>query len=48
VHGALSERDLRHLLSRRVDPARAAAGLVSAALAAGSADDCSAVVSRYI
>ena len=48
VHGALSERDLKHLLSRRVDPARAAAGLVSAALAAGSADDCSAVVGRYI
>jgi PPM family protein phosphatase len=47
VHGALNERDLRHLLSRRVDPARAAAGLVSAALAAGSADDCSAVVGRY-
>jgi PPM family protein phosphatase len=47
VHGALAERDLKHLLSRRVEPVRAATAVVSAALTAGSHDDCTVVIGRY-
>ena len=46
IHGVLDERDLTHLLSRQVDPARAAADLVAAAVGVGSSDDCTAVIAR--
>jgi serine/threonine protein phosphatase PrpC len=39
---------LKHLLSRRVEPVRAATAVVSAALTAGSHDDCTVVIGRYV
>ncbi len=46
VHGALDDRYIAQLLSRRTDPAHAAADLVAAAIGSGSTDNCTAVVAR--
>ena len=46
VHGALTDGQMAELL-RGTDVAAAAANIVNAALAAGSRDDCTAVVAQY-
>jgi serine/threonine protein phosphatase PrpC len=48
VHGVLDETWIRRLMTRTGDVREAAAGLVSAALARGSRDNCTAVVARYL
>ncbi|MCI4678964.1 protein kinase [Rhodoblastus acidophilus] len=44
VHGALSDAKMREILSQRAAPQQTAHDLVAAALAAGSADNCTALV----
>jgi serine/threonine protein phosphatase PrpC len=44
VHGSLADSKLRELLSQRAAPQQSAEDLVAAALEAGSADNCTAVV----
>ncbi|WP_374545242.1 bifunctional protein-serine/threonine kinase/phosphatase [Rhodoblastus sp.] len=44
VHGALDERRLREILARRAAPDRTAEDLVAAAIEAGSADNCTALL----
>jgi serine/threonine protein phosphatase PrpC len=44
VHGALSEESLRRVLGLRAAPQKTAEDLVAAALASGSADNCTAMV----
>ncbi|MDI9847298.1 protein kinase [Rhodoblastus sp. 17X3] len=44
VHGALSDAKLREILARRAAPEQTAQDLVAAALDAGSADNCTAMV----
>lgn len=47
VHGSLQSRHIAHLLSSRTLPADAASDLVAAAMGAGSADNCTAIVARW-
>jgi len=48
VHGVLDDARLELLLGENSEPARLAAGVVQAAMARGSRDNCTAVVARYI
>lgn len=48
VHGVLDERRLERMLREDEDPRAIAHGLVKAALARGSRDNCTAVVARYM
>ena len=47
VHGVLDERRLERMLLEDEDPRAIAHGVVKAALARGSRDNCTAVVARY-
>jgi protein phosphatase len=47
VHGVLGDRRLQELLVGCDDLGRAAADIVSAAIAAGSRDNCTAIVAKY-
>ena len=47
VHGVLDERRLEQILREDEDPPAIARGVVRAALARGSRDNCTAVVARY-
>jgi protein phosphatase len=47
IHGTLDARHIAQLLSRRPDPAVSAADLVTAAISAGSTDNCTAIVGCY-
>jgi serine/threonine protein phosphatase PrpC len=47
VHGELDDDRIEHLMLDSSDLEQAAAGLVAAALAQGSSDNCTAVVARY-
>jgi len=48
VHGVLDERRIERLLLEDDDPRVMAEGMVTAALARGSCDNCTAVVARYL
>jgi len=48
VHGVLSDKELEHLVRGDGDLSAVAARIVSAAIAAGSRDNCTAVVARYV
>jgi PPM family protein phosphatase len=47
VHGVLDERRIERLLLEDEDPRAIARGMIRAALARGSCDNCTAVVARY-
>jgi serine/threonine protein phosphatase PrpC len=47
VHGVIDDCRLEELLAHSPDPADAASGIVRAAIAAGSCDNCTAVVAEY-
>jgi serine/threonine protein phosphatase PrpC len=47
VHGVLDDRWLERLLNRTNDLQDMARGVVDAAMARGSCDNCTAVVARY-
>jgi protein phosphatase len=48
VHGVLDERRLERMLLEEEDPRAIAHGVIRAALARGSRDNCTAVVARYV
>jgi serine/threonine protein phosphatase PrpC len=48
VHGVLDDRRIERLLLEDEDPRAIAHGVIKAALARGSRDNCTAVVARYL
>ena len=48
VHGVLDEDRIRQLMLEEEDPQAIARGVITAALARGSRDNCTAVVARYV
>ena len=48
VHGVLDEDRIRQLMLEEEDPQAIARGVITAALARGSRDNCTAVVARYL
>ena len=48
VHGVLDERRIERMLLEDEDPRAIAGGVIKAALARGSRDNCTAIVARYV
>ena len=47
VHGVMDDRRIERMMLEDEDPRAIAHGVISAALARGSVDNCTAVVARY-